>query len=809
MRKTTKLIAAIVAILMVAQLNLSAAPDKALGESSNAPQKAITSTAPDTAFDKLSATPQKDIAPIASDTALGEAPLTAPRITLYAAVNITMDRTRTLDDIVATAKALPHSGFTTSKVTSYGITPNFTPPYSAGTLAQADIDDALNAMKMVRYLAGLPYEKIAFTPVLNDIAQHGAVLLAASNQFAHEPSRPPDMPLDFYNKGYKGCSEANIYAGVSNISTAVLGFIADPGPNNLDRAGHRRWILKPGGQNFGIGYARYGSDSYGGHRINMHVFDGLGYWECESDSYIAWPSSGDFPIQYFVNSNSITGTPLFPWSVNLGAPYQNPDKANITLTLTRERDGKVWTFDSTTPSLGGTTSNGMHFAVDNGGYGMTKAIVFRPDTASLGPIIDGDIFHVRILGIRTTTGAQTSLEYDINFFDLNKEMTRSRISFYVELEQGGSPVSGATVTIDGQTLTTDANGFATLRVGNNNTYPYTITKEGLANLNGSVTVGQNPVVERVKMVEDNPVIDFIIISGAAEGYTGDEINIPVAIIDNPGVAGFVLDMTYDGDVLELISAEPGELTGYLDGVSDEPVEDGQDNGRMRRVRVVWAGSKNITGDGELYVVKFRINDNAPEGDYPLVLGYKEGNISNERLTVLSPRLIHGNVKVHKNTVLGIEITALPYKLAYKAGDYLDLDGMAVTAHYVNGKSQGLDKSEYTHAYKTNPGTGGEDDFLLVYDVVSVYIPSVTEIEIIHTMGSVICKAVFMIEVGVNPNVRDNIDGHVGMMDAYYLLDFIYKYRHDLNNREKLCDINGDGYVDMKDFYILLDLMSYS
>ena len=402
---------------------------------------------------------------------------------------VTIDRSRNISAIVAMSKALPHSGFNSTKVTAYATTPLFTAPYASGSLAAADIADALNALKMARYVAGLPYENVAFTPTLNDIAQHGAVLLAASNQFDHSPARPADMPQDFYSKGYRGCQEANIYAGLSNISNAVLGFISDGGAGNLEHVGHRRWVLKPGGQNFGIGYARNTAPgiSYQGNRINMHVTEGLLFNACEADTFIAWPNAGDFPLQYFYASNAISSTPAYPWSVNLGVAYASPSKAAVTLRLTRLRDNKIWVFDSSTPSPNGVTDNqGMYFAVDNVGYGMLKALIFRPDTASLGPLREGDVFNIRITGIKTSAGADTVLEYTVNFFDIQKELLRSQIT--IQVKQGAVPIQGASVQIADQLLITDENGLVSLRVNNHNTYSYIVSREGFISNEGTVFV---------------------------------------------------------------------------------------------------------------------------------------------------------------------------------------------------------------------------------------------------------------------------------------------------------------------------------
>ncbi len=346
---------------------------------------------------------------------------------VFTGATMPIERGHTIEDIVAMAEAHPHTGFSRYITTRYATTPSFTVPYAAGSLNTDDLDDAKNAIIMCRYLAGVPYDNVTLPSELNDIAQHGAVLLAASNQFAHEPTKPADMPEAFFDKGFIGCSNANINAGRTNISNVVIGLMADAGANNIERAGHRRWVLKPYSQAFGLGFAQNTSGSilYQGARTNMHVFDNSSaMYTTQADTYIAWPSAGAFPIQYFAFEHGMTSAPAYPWSINLGAAYSAPDKALMTLTLTRARDGKVWTFDKNTPSLAGVDSApGMHFASDDGGYGIRKAITFRPDLASLGALEDGDTFTVNITGIKTAAGADTTLTYTINFFDLEAAMT--------------------------------------------------------------------------------------------------------------------------------------------------------------------------------------------------------------------------------------------------------------------------------------------------------------------------------------------------------------------------------------------------
>ena len=452
---------------------------------------------------------------------------------------IPIEHYRTIDDIVKMDKMFPHGGFGW-ETTRYNETPKFTSPYYAGSLNKDDIADAENAMKMVRYLAGVPYEDVCFRDDLNNIAQHGAVLLAASDQFSHYPTQPDDMDDEFYSLGYQGCREANIYAGISNISYGVLGWVYDDGANNIERAGHRRWILNPGNQNFGIGYAQSTNASYGGYRANMHVFDGMGPWSCASDSYIAWPSAGNFPIQYFAASEYIDGEIVCPWSINLGQPYAIPDKEDVELKLTRHRDNKVWIFNADTPNLGieGLSDTKMHLSVDSDGYGITKAIIFRPDIKSLGIIKDGDTFTVKLSGIKTSTGKATTLEYDINFFDLEKEKNRSSITFKVQ--HNGNNVENAKVTIGGTSAYTNVNGEAVIRVNNNKKYTYTITKDDYNSVSDTISVETSSIDKNI----DLRIIERMLVNKDGELYqvASDREKLTIAsVIDDIKVVTITAD----------------------------------------------------------------------------------------------------------------------------------------------------------------------------------------------------------------------------------------------------------------------------
>lgn len=156
----------------------------------------------------------------------------------------------------------------------------------------------------------------------------------------------------------------------------------DGDSSNIDRVGHRRWILNPSMGQTGFG-AVYGP---GGTYSALYCFDRS---RSASETQVAWPAQ-NMPVGYFGAQ--------FPWSVSIGS---NVDKNAVRVTLRRVGDGMTWNFSA-------GSSNG-YFNVDNGGYGQTGCIIFRPD--KIDSYRAGDTFEVAI------TGGGVNLSYTVNFFD--------------------------------------------------------------------------------------------------------------------------------------------------------------------------------------------------------------------------------------------------------------------------------------------------------------------------------------------------------------------------------------------------------
>lgn len=333
----------------------------------------------------------------------------------------------------------------------YEIAPRITPPYSAGKIKQAYIEDGLNAANFVRYLAGLPDDLTADWS-LEQQEQTAALVNAVNNELTHYPSKPAEMDGELFNLGNAGTRSSNLFMGSRTFYDNVLGYMSDSDSTNIDRLGHRRWILNPAMQKtmFGMVYASPQQGGYSAPYAAMYAFNRTRSGEVSYD-YVAWPSAGYFPQEVFAGGDA--------WSVSLNpSRYDRSRTSDIKVELKRERDGRVWSFDESS-----TDKSGRYFNVETSGYGVPFAVIFRPD--DIGSYADGDTYSVRITGLYAVGGQETEAEFQTSFFRL---LSASIARYPIQLNKGetlqlglraGAQTSGNTfLSSDKSVATVDGNG---------------------------------------------------------------------------------------------------------------------------------------------------------------------------------------------------------------------------------------------------------------------------------------------------------------------------------------------------------------
>ncbi|MDE6589189.1 MAG: InlB B-repeat-containing protein, partial [Oscillospiraceae bacterium] len=280
-------------------------------------------------------------------------------------------------------------------------------PYAAGKLSSAALQVALDRLNAYRTLAGVP--TVTLDQDLCDTAQHGAVLMASKGSVSHTPTKPENMSDEFFALAKTAAQKGNLEYGAP-LNEMVDDLMYDSDSMNRSALGHRRWQLNPamGKTGFGCAIADLTSMPNG---INLGYLpytvemaqdrSGSG---CEYD-FISWPSSGNFPDEWFETSAA--------WSVTLNPDlYQAPARSQVSVTLTRESDQKVWKF------FAGNSSGG-YFNVNNTGYGVNNCIIFIP--TGLDKL--SGTYTVDISGLKDAAGSSTTLSYQVNFIQVPQTHT--------------------------------------------------------------------------------------------------------------------------------------------------------------------------------------------------------------------------------------------------------------------------------------------------------------------------------------------------------------------------------------------------
>ena len=149
--------------------------------------------------------------------------------------------------------------------------------------------------------------------------------------------------------------------------------------------------------------------------------------------------------------------------------------------------------------------------------------------------------------------------------------------------------------------------------------------------------------------------------GRAAGRAGEKVEVDISIADNPGIVSMLLSVNYDNTYLTLTEVkEHGCLPGAVHG----------NNYSKRPYKLSWANdtaSENITANGKLVTLVFKIKEGAPEGNIPIEVSYDNKN--------------HGIYDVNLRTVEFEVNNGSVAVLDYRLGD-VNCDGSVDTVDYI-------------------------------------------------------------------------------------------------------------------------------
>lgn len=186
-----------------------------------------------------------------------------------------------------------------------------TVPKSANPTAApaADQGKALARLRQYRWLCGLAHD-VTIDATYTDEAQEASRILVAIGKLDHHPAKPATWNDTDFAKASNACGHGNLAMGGNSLTAAVDMWMDDSDATNIDRLGHRRWMLNPPMQACGFGIT-------GAYEV-IWAHDSARK-EPTRQQWQAFPPAGFVPVTHFSDRHA--------WHLSL-----NPADYQINLT---------------------------------------------------------------------------------------------------------------------------------------------------------------------------------------------------------------------------------------------------------------------------------------------------------------------------------------------------------------------------------------------------------------------------------------------------------------------------------------------
>ena len=136
---------------------------------------------------------------------------------------------------------------------------------------------------------------------------------------------------------------------------------------------------------------------------------------------------------------------------------------------------------------------------------------------------------------------------------------------------------------------------------------------------------------------------IIEVSNAGDVKPGEEFDVSVSIVGNPGFAALAMEFSFDTNALEFVGFGADGLirSGLIENIDDAAVG--------------YFSGTNLTGDGILFSARFKLKDDAAAGNYPIEIGLRNdtpANLVNAEAQPVSVAFAAGGVSVGGSTSTG-------------------------------------------------------------------------------------------------------------------------------------------------------------
>ena len=240
---------------------------------------------------------------------------------------------------------------------------------------------ALRRLQAYRALCTLRYADMELVPKWNDLCDAAAEVCRANGQISHHPARPAGFDAERYAQGALAASKSNLSAG-SGMLRSVDAYMDDSDPRNIDRLGHRRWLLNPRLKRLGIGAA----DRFSA----LWCMDASGSMAKGMEA-VFYPPRGLLPVDFF--------GPRHAWCIIL-LRGQAPRKKSIELML-HELDEYYQAKGEALPM--------DHSSLAPAAYGAGRCLIFRPQGLQV------EVGRKYLLRVSFDAGKSEAFRYVVEF----------------------------------------------------------------------------------------------------------------------------------------------------------------------------------------------------------------------------------------------------------------------------------------------------------------------------------------------------------------------------------------------------------
>ena len=149
----------------------------------------------------------------------------------------------------------------------------------------------------------------------------------------------------------------------------------------------------------------------------------------------------------------------------------------------------------------------------------------------------------------------------------------------------------------------------------------------------------------------------VLVMKGRENVDTHEIEIDVIVEENSGVCGMLLSLVYDTSAFTLTDLEYGTAFSSLSPIHTN-TETEQGYG-IYPFKITYLGEENDTSTGKMMTLRFRVNDNVPDGSYIIALRHERDQDVTylKDYTILTKNLLidSAEIKLSGNEITNIDI----------------------------------------------------------------------------------------------------------------------------------------------------------